>query len=110
MLAIEGTIITIDAMGCQRAIAQKIIDKNTDYVLALKSLPQRRLGATKARYTDTQPELFVAPCLGLGTGLAKVNPLRDPLKRCGNRRNLRPQVRSIRWPHLKKTEPIPQKN
>jgi predicted transposase YbfD/YdcC len=27
---------TIDAMGCQRAIAQKIIDKKADYVLALK--------------------------------------------------------------------------
>ena len=36
MLAIERAIITIDAMGCQRDIAQKIIDKNADYVLALK--------------------------------------------------------------------------
>jgi hypothetical protein len=27
MLAVEGAIITIDAMGCQRAIARKIIDK-----------------------------------------------------------------------------------
>ena len=36
MLAIEGAIITIDAMGCQRDIAQKIIDKKADYVLALK--------------------------------------------------------------------------
>jgi predicted transposase YbfD/YdcC len=36
MLAIEGAIVTIDAMGCQRDIAQKIIDKQADYVLALK--------------------------------------------------------------------------
>ena len=36
MLAIEGAIVTIDAIGCQRAIAQKIIDKRADYVLALK--------------------------------------------------------------------------
>jgi predicted transposase YbfD/YdcC len=36
MLAIEGAIITIDAMGCQREIAKKIIDKKADYVLALK--------------------------------------------------------------------------
>lgn len=36
MMAIEGTIVTIDAMGCQRDIAQKIIDKKADYVLALK--------------------------------------------------------------------------
>jgi predicted transposase YbfD/YdcC len=33
MLAIDGAI---DAMGCQRAIAQKILDKRADYVLALK--------------------------------------------------------------------------
>ena len=36
MLAIEGAIVTIDAMGCQRGIAQKILDKRADYVLALK--------------------------------------------------------------------------
>jgi predicted transposase YbfD/YdcC len=36
MLAVEGAIVTIDAMGCQRDIAQKIIDKKADYVLALK--------------------------------------------------------------------------
>lgn len=36
MLAIEGAIVTIDAIGCQRAIARKIVDKKADYVLALK--------------------------------------------------------------------------
>ena len=36
MLAIEGAIVTIDAMGCQREIAARIIDKKADYVLALK--------------------------------------------------------------------------
>jgi predicted transposase YbfD/YdcC len=36
MLAIEGAIVTIDAMGCQRDIAQKILDKKADHVLALR--------------------------------------------------------------------------
>jgi predicted transposase YbfD/YdcC len=36
MLAIEGAIVTIDAMGCQREIASKIIGKKADYMLALK--------------------------------------------------------------------------
>jgi predicted transposase YbfD/YdcC len=54
MLAIEGAIVTIDAMGkagqrfrqaqsdgmarrgCQHDIAQKILEKKADYVLALK--------------------------------------------------------------------------
>src|SRR5215467_9522689 len=36
MLVIEGAIITTDAIGCQRDIAQKVLDKNADYILALK--------------------------------------------------------------------------
>jgi predicted transposase YbfD/YdcC len=36
MMAIEGSIVTIDAMGCQREIAQQILDQKADYVLALK--------------------------------------------------------------------------
>ena len=36
MLAIEGAVLTTDAMGCQREIAQKIGDKKADYILALK--------------------------------------------------------------------------
>ena len=36
MLAIEGAVVTIDAMGCQRAIAQTVIAKKANYLLALK--------------------------------------------------------------------------
>ena len=36
LLTIEGAVVTIDAMGCRREIAQKIIDKKADYLLALK--------------------------------------------------------------------------
>lgn len=36
MLEINGCIVTIDAMGTQKEIAEKIISKNADYVLTLK--------------------------------------------------------------------------
>ena len=36
LLALEGAIITIDAMGCQTAIATQIVEQRADYVLALK--------------------------------------------------------------------------
>lgn len=36
LLEIKDCIVTIDAMGCQRDIAEKIIKKKADYVLALK--------------------------------------------------------------------------
>ena len=36
LLAIEGAVVTIDAIGCQRDIARQILAKKADYVLALK--------------------------------------------------------------------------
>ncbi len=36
LLAIKGAIVTIDAMGCQKKIAEKIIAKSADYVFGLK--------------------------------------------------------------------------
>jgi predicted transposase YbfD/YdcC len=36
LIDIEGSIVTLDAMGCQREIAAKIIDKKADYILAVK--------------------------------------------------------------------------
>ncbi len=36
LLTLKGATVTIDAMGCQKEIAATIIDKEADYVLALK--------------------------------------------------------------------------
>jgi predicted transposase YbfD/YdcC len=36
VLEVSGCIVTIDAMGCQKAIAQQIVEQDADYVLALK--------------------------------------------------------------------------
>jgi predicted transposase YbfD/YdcC len=36
ILEIQGCLVTIDAMGCQREIAQQIVEAEADYVLAVK--------------------------------------------------------------------------
>jgi len=36
VLTLKGCIVSIDAMGCQKEIAKKIVSKKEDYVLALK--------------------------------------------------------------------------
>jgi len=36
VLSLQGCIVTIDAMGCQKAIAKQIVEAGGDYVLALK--------------------------------------------------------------------------
>lgn len=35
-LKLAGAVVTIDAMGCQRQIAQQIVERQADYVLAVK--------------------------------------------------------------------------
>lgn len=36
ILDLEGCVVTIDAMGCQKEIVKQIVDKKADYVIALK--------------------------------------------------------------------------
>jgi predicted transposase YbfD/YdcC len=36
MLELQGALVTIDAMGCQKEVAQKIRERQADYVLAVK--------------------------------------------------------------------------
>jgi len=36
MLDLEGCVVTIDAMGCQRAVVAQIVDQKGDYLISLK--------------------------------------------------------------------------
>jgi predicted transposase YbfD/YdcC len=36
LLEVQGALITIDATGCQKAIAKKIVDRGGDYILTVK--------------------------------------------------------------------------
>jgi predicted transposase YbfD/YdcC len=47
MLDLEGCTVTIDAMGCQKEIAQKILDAKADYILGLKGNQGNTLDAAK---------------------------------------------------------------
>src|SRR5579862_805666 len=53
LVDIKGTIITIDAMGTQKAIAAQIVDSKADYVLALKG-NQETLHQQVIDYVDEQ--------------------------------------------------------
>lgn len=59
-LHLKGCIVTIDAMGCQKDIAEKIIDKDADYVLALKGNHATVHEEVKEFFADV-----VAPCATL---------------------------------------------
>jgi len=52
LLALQGCIVTIDAMGCQTAIAEHIRDQGGDYLLALKSNHKKAYTAVKQHFHE----------------------------------------------------------
>jgi len=59
---VKGAIVTIDAMGCQKNIAKKIIDAHGDYVLAVKDNQPKLHEAIKEVFSDPrQGDLMKMP-------------------------------------------------
>ena len=59
-LRLEGCIVTLDAMGCQKGIAERIRAKGADYLLVLK--------ADHGHAFEAVREHFERTCFGLGSG------------------------------------------
>jgi len=58
-LDVSGATVTIDAMGCQKAIAEKIVDGGGEYILALKDNPKNLFEATQEYFLAAQLTGFV---------------------------------------------------
>ncbi len=57
VLELKGCIVTLDAMGCQKEIAAKIIDKGADYLLSLKGNHATAHEEVKEYFDD-----LISPC------------------------------------------------
>jgi predicted transposase YbfD/YdcC len=61
MLLLKGAIVTIDAMGCQKNIAEKIINKGAHYVLALKNNHADLYDDIKTYFDEVEKNGFTDP-------------------------------------------------
>ena len=52
MLELKGCIVTLDAMGCQKAIAEQIVERGGQYVLALKGNQSTLAEAVEELFTE----------------------------------------------------------
>lgn len=59
-LALKGCIVTIDAIGCQTEIAQKILDRGGDYLLAVKDNQKALACALQEFFADGEAAGFGA--------------------------------------------------
>ena len=66
-LALEGALVTIDAMGCNPKIAQDILNAKADYLLAVKD-NQPILHAEIESYFETAPAGEVETCEDIDKG------------------------------------------
>lgn len=60
-LALEGCIVTIDAMGTQTKIAEQISEQNGDYALALKDNQGNLYEEVKATFVLAEKDGFASP-------------------------------------------------
>src|SRR6185503_11206349 len=75
LLALEGAIVTIDAMGCQTAIAAQIVAQHADYVLALKD--NHPLLHERVRATFADADVAAGTTLPLGDLVADITTDKD---------------------------------
>jgi predicted transposase YbfD/YdcC len=74
VLALEGCVVTIDAIGCQTAIAAAIVAKGAEYVLALKGNQERLLADVGETFALVlaDPDAPVAASTALDKGHGRI--------------------------------------
>lgn len=56
MLTVKGCIVSVDAMGCQREVAAKTLERGADYLLALKANQPELLAGVERQFAAEQVE------------------------------------------------------
>ena len=56
LLVVKDCLVTVDAMGCQIKIAEKIVDRQADYLLAVKDNQEVLLDDIKEAFSCTPPK------------------------------------------------------
>ena len=70
-LALKGCIVTIDAIGCQTEIAQKILDQGGDYLLAVKDNQETLAKALREFFADGERAGFGTVSVGRAQTIEK---------------------------------------
>jgi predicted transposase YbfD/YdcC len=100
MIDIAGSTVTIDAMGCQKAIAEEILIQRADYVLALKDNQQKLHEMVKAIFDMGESRQYKKML-----NRRKVEKIHDHGRIETRRYTLvsarDPEVFQLRWPGLK---------
>lgn len=59
LLELKGALVTIDAMGCQKTIAETIIESGADYILAVKDNQPTLSDDVERTFREASPKLLL---------------------------------------------------
>ena len=80
-LDLNNSLVTIDAMGCQKNIAEAIVDREGDYLLAVKDNQPKLKEAIAASLSHRKPEMYVNTLIDFHEEAEK-NRNRKEIRRC----------------------------
>jgi len=70
-LAIEGCLVTIDAMGCQKKIVETIVEKEADYLIALKENQPKLYDSVVSHFDEAHEEGWEGNSLDFAESIEK---------------------------------------
>lgn len=100
LIVVKGCIVTIDAMGCQTNIAEKIIEQGADYILAVKD-NQKKL------HEEIQQAFSLYKCESFET--VEKDHGRIETRNCSTIKNLKSIGTEKKWMELKSIVKIESK-
>lgn len=98
-LALEGCLITIDAMGCQKEIAKTIVNKEANYLLAVKDNQPTLKNAIEDTLAHRLAKSYESPLIDFYESEEK-NRNREEIRRCWVTQSLRKLTMSSDWAGL----------
>jgi len=72
MFCVRGCILTLDAMGAQKKIATKIVDKKGDYIFGLKENNKNLYKDVKKFFSESSSAEFVQSCKDVDSGHGRI--------------------------------------
>lgn len=96
VLALEGAVVTVDAMGAQRDIAEAICARGADYVLALKGNQSALHADVRLFFDERSAEVTWDECTATDGGHGRIEE-----RTCTATADIEWLQAQHRWPHLR---------
>ena len=102
-LMVEGALISVDAIGCQKSICKKILEKKADYLLCVKKNRRHYLIIVKLFFRSILPRILLIQMkkTGLFAETIEKNRGRKEHRRCWVFDEIRRIDPKSEWPELK---------